>query len=472
MLWKNDIYKGEKLDIRGIVMSIIKNKNKLIYGSKTLWSRLLKSVMSFVENKNKLSVELTDIEVDVSEMINIKEAKVVYVNGAGKLVNNRSEYGCSMNIRLNDIPLVQVNLPSSSTTSSILASGYGIENADCEELKKIQKEINSNFISLEESIKTIEPLLKLFETGFYLIADAECYPTDGEKNFYWDISNKLKDYPATALVFSHEYGDNYYVFGQPVYLYPTQTTDCYNKERVDYYIEKFKNSDNDEPRAIVYNFGEFINFVIDGHHKACASALLGKPLKCLLIIKGEIYRDYYKKNYLKFLGREIEGDKISDKYRKLAKFERNNPAESVSIKEGCVNKREWEEEYIESVKKFPDLIKYATIVNDLVYEKMEITDDLMEYYLKKFDRESQRKVRIIIHNLEFSDKKKAQEFIIKYARASLKHKISNKLKILMYEFLAKIKDNPEIEQVFIDYIVQNEDINDPILKIIDSYWEK
>ena len=210
-------------------MSIIKNKNKLIYGSKTLWSRLLKSVMSFVENKNKLSVELTDIEVDVSEMINIKEAKVVYVNGAGKLVNNRSEYGCSMNIRLNDIPLVQVNLPSSSTTSSILASGYGIENADCEELKKIQKEINSNFISLEESIKTIEPLLKLFETGFYLIADAECYPTDGEKNFYWDISNKLKDYPATALVFSHEYGDNYYIFGQPVYLYPTQTTACYNK---------------------------------------------------------------------------------------------------------------------------------------------------------------------------------------------------------------------------------------------------
>ena len=130
MLWKNDIYKGEKLDIRGIVMSIIKNKNKLICGSKTLWSRLLKSVMSFVENKNKLSVELTDIEVDVSEMINIKEAKVVYVNGAGKLVNNRYEYGCSMNIRLNDIPLIQVNLPSSSTTSSILASGYGIENAD------------------------------------------------------------------------------------------------------------------------------------------------------------------------------------------------------------------------------------------------------------------------------------------------------------------------------------------------------
>ena len=432
--------------------------------------------MSIIKNKNDLSIELTDIELDISKMINIKEAKVVYINGAGKFTevseNNKDEDSYLRHIRLNDIPLVQINSPYCQTCSSVLASGYGIENTDCEELEKIQKEINSNFISLEKSIKAIEPLLKLFETGFYMIADAECYPTDGEKNFYWDVSNKLKDFPATGSTYLVEEEESYYVFNQPVYLYPTQTTDCYNKERVEYYIEKFKNCDNNEPRAIVYNFGEFINFVIDGHHKACASALLGKPLKCLLIIKGEGYRDWNKKNYLKFLGTEIEGDKISDKYRELAKFEINIPTKSVSIKEGCVNKREWEQEYIESVKKFPDLIKYATIVNDLVYEKMEITDDLMEYYLKKFDRESQRKVRIIIHNLEFSDKKKAQEFIIKYARASLKHKISNALKVLMYEFLVKIKDNPEIEQVFIDYIVQNEDINDPILKIIDSYWEK
>jgi len=432
--------------------------------------------MSIIKNKNELSVELTDIELDISKMINIKETKVVYINGAGKFTevseNNKDEDSYLRHIRLNDIPLIQINSPYCQTSSSLLASGYGIENTDCEELEKIQKEINSNFISLEKSIKAIEPLLKLFETGFYMIADAKCYPTDGEKNFYWDVSNKLKDFPATGSAYLVEEEESYYVFNQPVYLYPTQTTDCYNKERVEYYIEKFKNCDNNEPRAIVYNFGEFINFVIDGHHKACASALLGKPLKCLLIIKGEGYRDWNKKNYLKFLGTEIEGDKISDKYRKLAKFEINIPTKSVSIKEGCVNKREWEQEYIESVKKFPDLIKYATIVNDLVYEKMEITDDLMEYYLKKFDRESQRKVRIIIHNLEFSDKKKAQEFIIKYARASLKHKISNKLKVLMYEFLVKIKDNPEIEQVFIDYIVQNEDINDPILKIIDSYWEK
>ena len=135
MFWKNDIYKGEKLYVRKAVMSIIKNKNKLIYRSKTLWSKLLKLAMSFVENKNKLSVELTDIEVDVSEMINIKEAKVVYVNGAGKFTevseNNKDEDSYLRHIRLNDIPLVQVNSPYCQTCSSVLASGYGIENTDC-----------------------------------------------------------------------------------------------------------------------------------------------------------------------------------------------------------------------------------------------------------------------------------------------------------------------------------------------------
>ena len=120
MLWKNDIYKGKKLYVRKAVMSIIKNKNEL-------------------------SVELTDIELDISKMINIKEAKVVYINGAGKFTevseNNKDEDSYLRHIRLNDIPLVQINSPYYQTCSSVLASGYGIENADCEELKKYRRKL-------------------------------------------------------------------------------------------------------------------------------------------------------------------------------------------------------------------------------------------------------------------------------------------------------------------------------------------
>ena len=386
------------------------------------------------------------------------------------MVQKNLKYFCS-EIRLNNTPLVQINTPDCPTSNSLLATGYGIENAKCQELMEIQKEINADFISLENSIKAIEPLLKLFETGFYLIAEAECYPTDGNGNFFWNVPNKLTDSPATGLAYLRD-TDTYCVFNQPVYLYPTQTTDCYNEERVKYYIDKFNNEDNNEPRAIVYNFGGFINFVIDGHHKACAAALLGKPLKCLLIIKGEYSRNYGEDNqiYLKFLNSEIKKEDIPIKYQPFLKEKKKNWG-SIIINEGTVNKRKWEYKYINLVKKYPSLLEYATKVDDLIYENIEISDELINYCLINFDKDSQIKARKIFRNLELLDVEKAKDFAIRYAKASLKQKISNDLKLVIYNFLVNMKNNTEIEQIFIDYIVYNENKDDPVLELINSYWK-
>ena len=239
--------------------------------------------MEIKKNMENLSVEILDVKLDTSNIPSIKEAKLVFINGKAKLVNDVARYGSDhrspRQIKLNDVPLLQAKIPNCPTCCSLLATGYGIENANCKELLDIQENINSNYISLEKSIRDIEPLLTLFETGFYLIADAVCYPTDGDKNFFWNVPNKLEN-------------ENYfeYIYGQPVYLYPTQTTDSYDKNRVEYYINKFMELDDSSPRTIVYNFTDYINFVIDGHHKACASALLGEPLRCLLIIPGVVAR--------------------------------------------------------------------------------------------------------------------------------------------------------------------------------------
>ena len=421
--------------------------------------------MFFKKNKEKLSVELLDMEADTSEIINIKDSRVVYINGAEKLKIFCSE------IRLNNTPLVQINAPYCPTSNSLLATGYGIENANCQELMEIQKEINADFISLENSIKTMEPLLKLFETGFYLIAEAECYPTDGNGNFFWNVPNKLTDSPATGLAYLRD-SDTYCVFNQPVYLYPTQTTDCYNEERVKYYIDKFNNEDNNEPRAIVYNFGGFINFVIDGHHKACAAALLGKPLKCLLIIKGEYSQNYGEDNqiFLNFLSSNIRKEDIPIKYQPFLKEKEKNWG-SMIINEGTVNKRQCEYKYINSVKKYPSLLEYATKVDDLIYENIGISDELINYCLINFDMDSQVKARKIFRNLELLDVEKAKDFAVRYAKASLKQEISNKLKLVIYNFLVNMKNNTEVEQIFIDYIVYNEDRDDPVLELINSYWK-
>ena len=421
------------------------------------------------KNEEKLSVELLDMAVDTSEMINIKDSRVIYINGAGKLKTFFSDGYYPAKIRLNGIPLVRINSPYCPTSNSLLATGYGIENAKCQELMEIQKEINADFISLENSIKAMEPLLKLFETGFYLIAEAECYPTDGNGNFFWNVPNEFTDSPATGLAYLKDSDtDTYCVFNQPVYLYPTQTTDCYNEERVEYYIDKF----NNEPRAIVYNFGGFINFVIDGHHKACAAALLGKPLKCLLIIKGEYSQNYGEDNqiFLNFLSSNIRKEDIPIKYQPFLKEKEKNWG-SMIINEGTVNKRQWEDKYINLSKKYPSLIEYATKVDDLIYENIEINDELINYCLINFDIDSQVKARKIFRNLEFLDVEKAKDFAVRYAKASLKQEISNKLKLVIYNFLVNMKNNTEVEQIFIDYIVCNEDRDDPVLELINSYWK-
>ena len=421
------------------------------------------------KNEEKLSVELLDMAVDTSEMINIKDSRVIYINGAGKLKTFFSDGYYPAKIRLNGIPLVRINSPYCPTSNSLLATGYGIENANCQELMEIQKEINADFISLENSIKAMEPLLKLFETGFYLIAEAECYPTDGNGNFFWNVPNEFTDSPATGLAYLKDSDtDTYCVFNQPVYLYPTQTTDCYNEERVEYYIDKF----NNEPRAIVYNFGGFINFVIDGHHKACAAALLGKPLKCLLIIKGEYSQNYGEDNqiFLNFLSSNIRKEDIPIKYQPFLKEKEKNWG-SMIINEGTVNKRQWEDKYINLSKKYPSLIEYATKVDDLIYENIEINDELINYCLINFDIDSQVKARKIFRNLEFLDVEKAKDFAVRYAKASLKQEISNNLKLVIYNFLVNMKNNSEVEQIFIDYIVCNEDRDDPVLELINSYWK-
>lgn len=432
--------------------------------------------MFFFKKKENLFVDILDLKVDCSEIINIKEAKLVYVNGKGKLTvetgkSRHPNWEAPSKIKLNDVPLIQAKIPDCPTCSSLLATGYGIENANCKELLEIQEKINSDYINLETSINNMKPLLTLLESGFYLIADAICYPTDGE-NFFWDVPNNLKEFLSAGPVYL---GEGTYVFDQPVYLYPTQTTDSYNKNRVDYYIEKFKNSTYNKPRAIVYNFEEFINFIIDGHHKACASTLLKEPVSCILIIPGKIYEDYYKNTYLNFSRILIDYKNIPKEYTRYIKKEKFSPSqEKIEIKDGIVNNREWEKEYINSAKHYLSIIDYANVIDIMQDDEIEVNDIFIRNCLENFDKDSQIKMKKLLYLLEFTDIKKAQEIALKYARKTLREEeIDKELKQLTYRILLNDKNNEEVEKVFIDYIVYHSDNKeDPILNIINSYWEE
>ena len=329
--------------------------------------------MLFKKDEKNLSVEIIDIKLDTSDVPSIKEARLVHIDGKAKLVKDMGKYDDNYTspyqIKLNDIPIVQAKIPECSTCCSVLATGYGIENTNCKELLDIQEKVNSNYVSLEKSIENIEPLLTLLETGFYLVADAICYPTDGDKNFFWNVPNEEIETLATGPAAIYDDEDAYfnYIYGEPVYLYPTQTTDSYDENRVKYYIDKFKELSDSSPRAIVYYLDNLMNFVIDGHHKACASALLGEPLRCLLIIPGVVAR--YPNEIKIFFSSSIIINKkdIPYNYSSFVKYEFPSlSSKEIIIKDGNVNKRKWEKKYLDSAKKYLTQKEYARMIDILI----------------------------------------------------------------------------------------------------------
>ena len=280
---------------------------------------------------------------------------------------------------------------------------------------------------------------------------------------------------ATGPVAIYDDEDAYfnYIFGEPVYLYPTQTTDSYDKNRVEYYIDKFKELSDSSPRAIVYYLDNFMNFVIDGHHKACASALLGEPLRCLLIIPGVVAR--YPNEIKIFFSSSIIINKkdIPYNYSSFVKAEIPSlSSKEIIIKDGIVNKRKWEKKYLDSAKKYLTQKEYARMVDILINNKIEVTDDLIEDCLINFDIKSQKKMEKIIYKLKLLDIEKAQDIALKYAKNSLRYEINKNLREFIYKILVSIKDNNEVEQIFVDYYTYySENKEDPVLEIINSYWE-
>ena len=80
----------------------------------------------------------------------------------------------------------------------------------------------------------------------------------------------------------------------------------------------------------------------------------------------------------------------------------------------------------------------------------------------------------LLYLLKFTDIKKAQEIALKYAKKTLREEeIDKELKQLVYRILLSDKNNEEVENIFIDYIVYYSDNKeDPVLNIINSYWEE
>jgi hypothetical protein len=424
--------------------------------------------------RDRKAVKIVNCDLNIDATPLIRSARLIHVDGKGALTtssyiagNAKGTFDYLTQITLNGTPLIQINSPEYSTFKRILSAGLGIANADCQELNDLQERMNQPFVSLEDSIKTMEPFVELLDSGLYVIADALCYPTDGDGHFFWDIPDDRMESPAMEPVLLTD-RVHPFIWGQPAFLYPTEDTDCYNEARVRYYSEVLEDLEN-APRALVYNFGQFLSFLLDGHHKACAAALLRKPLKCLVILPFSRYGYISRSNRtcrdaLCFGFLTIPADAVPAEYLPAGKHTESVPYSALS---GAIRPRVWEDRYVKAACVFPTVYEYADMAAAGIPEGVSVTDDLIQNCLENPDFENRQILKAILFKMELQEDPGLKALAIACARQLP----SGNLLQQAYRALAKIRNDREVEQVFVDCLTDHEDIHDPLLKIINSYWE-
>ncbi|MFT4146501.1 MAG: hypothetical protein QM644_18820 [Mobilitalea sp.] len=424
-------------------------------------------------NKKKISVEiLTDIDISSNYWCN--SAKLIRVNGTGAFETSTMEckngyYGSTYlsHIKLNGVPIAQKHSPSCPTCASLLATGYGINNVDCPEIKAIQNKINSQYIDLDTSIIDISPILGLLQTGLYVIADIEAYPTDGNGHFFWEINDSFTENPATAGVLT---ADHDYVDGIPVYLYPTQDTRFFDENRVDYYLKMYEDYNN-APRTIIYNYSEFISLIIDGHHKTCAAAKLGKKVKCIAVLPytGIEYTNDGKltvPSKVSYSGIKIDYTDLPKDFQ-VHYADKKNKTRFTKLDKLYTNliNREWEKCYHESSKNYPNVDDFAEMILCGLDINI-ISETEMLSLFNELDSDKIKTLRRLL--LILSDNNDARTKVIALKCAKLD---CSNLKETAFKVLSNIKNDSDIEQFFIDYLVEDTDKHSLLRMIASDYWD-
>ena len=417
--------------------------------------------------------------IDVCEHLWCSEAVLFAVtNGKGALswdiqIYDDAYYGSRYRsqLMLNGKPILQADKPSCPTCAGLIAVGYGIENVDCSELKEISEAINAEYAGLNAAFNNLTPLLGLLQSGLYLLADCTVFPSDGNGHFFWDVPNELTENPATACVLTEDY---HCVLGIPAFLYPSQSTVCFNPERVDYYRNLLSNKQK-FPRAIAYFSDELSSVLLDGHHKASACASIGVELPCLVIMpcSGVSYKPLAGGKMVKdkaFFGSiEIDYTKFTEKQSLLidgycTNRYTNRNRKAIKIKNYGIIKRDWETCYSESHKKYPGVADYA---EGVALGIQQVTPELIESCFAAPSEENLCILRYAIQYLLRTDK----EWALKLALRAARLKLDYKLRLRAFKTLVMYKGNEEVEQLFVDHLLEDSDSHSVLRGIADSYWD-
>ena len=377
----------------------------------------------------------------------------------------RNNYHASLAVTLDGMPLVHAHTPGWSTSESILATGYGIENADCKEIAKVSRRLNEGFTDLTEALDAIKPLLGLLDSGVYVVADIPHFPTDGSGHFFWDVPNEMTPSPATTVVLTEDYQC---VPGIPAFLYPSQTAASFDAERMRHYMERYSQK-KDKPRAVAYHLTEYLSVLLDGHHKAAAAAQLRQSVPCLTIIAPTsiVYEPPLTPtrrviSEINFAGIRVNRDDIPKHMLRSIKDNRlQYPVQKLHSETFRRIDYTWDKSFTEAAHRFPTVREYG---ESIALDIGEITDELIAACLSD-PTQNAAKLRHILLSLSRVNDPRTKYIALQCA----KHPDFS-VAAAAFGSLAKIKNDPKIENFFVHYLTDHTDPHDLLKTIADSYW--
>lgn len=420
---------------------------------------------------------------DTGKLSWCRSASVVHIAGTGAL---RWENGGPakqptvyddrlLRLTLRGTPLLAMQSPGCPTCESLLATGWGMDTADCPELEAVRETLNGGFARLEDAVSALAPLLGLLPAGLYVLADTEIYPADGAGRFFWDVPDALTVSPATAAV---ELVDDDHEFvrpeSAPVFVYPTQRRSRFDPARAEFYTRRLR-EDGPLPRGLALYVGEGMSVLLDGHHKAAAAALLGRTLPCLTIFPMAGYR---YQNVLG-VGRKPVRDgvlfgpftiplgELPAKWLPEPKSWWKHPQNKVGWKpEGRLADRTWPEEYRAAGARYPTQKEYGLVTAaEIGYP----TDQELAEWLE-LHWEASPKLRAALVLLRAAGDVRLKEVALRCAAISNRY---SSLKEEAFRVLAQMHGDPEAEAFFVEYFVALDENHgtDHLTKIAHSFWE-
>lgn len=373
------------------------------------------------------------------------------------------EYQCAALV-LNDTPLVRVQSSGCPTCESLLAAGYGLAE-DNIEIAEAAKALCRPYVGLEDALTRLRAVLGLLCTGLYVLSYSEYFPTNGDGRFFWDVPEDMTSYRATAELYDHK---NYRILPCfPCFLYPSQSVQKYDSMRVNYYRERIRAGEM-LPPVLAYHIDGYMSVLLDGHHRACACALEGVKVPCLTLSQpGRFWREGVpyiiwpdnSKNEVKEL--------LSSRQQKLFRCQAaGEQMKSFQTADHPIKfSRPWAPEYAKAVRKYPTCWEAGCLA---LYPKINLDEDGLRMLALDDDYEEAYTAADLLAYAARQPEADVKGLAMKFTEPA----IPDPLRRTAFEILDQIKDDPEVDELMLQILVNCERKDSPIYRVADGHWDK